>query len=35
MQFETLIDEYVGNTAKTLNTSNLEIAKTTFPQPLL
>jgi CRISPR/Cas system-associated endonuclease Cas1 len=35
MQFETLIDEYASSTAKTLNTSNLEIAKTTFPKPLL
>jgi hypothetical protein len=34
MQFETLIDEYVGSTAKTLNTSNLEMAKTIFPNPI-
>lgn len=34
MQFETLIDEYVSSTAKTLNTSNLEMAKTIFPNPI-
>jgi CRISPR-associated protein Cas1 len=34
MQFETLIDEYASNLAKTLNSPSLKIAKTTFPKPL-
>jgi CRISPR-associated protein Cas1 len=35
MQFETLIDEYTSNLAKTLNSSTLEKAETQFPRPLL